>query len=1454
MAETAIERYIKDQDLQEEKTPGKINTVDEMKEAIANAVETVGAPKPPVKYLKPLFPDKTKDGRIKDTSALRFGLFLNPALRSAASLTAGEDIIKKLESQDEKDYISGLDEVRKGVETGAFDLVKGTGSLLFAGTDLAFNTDFLSAFNNFMKDKEPTRPDTWRGDLVALMTQFGIPGGIIQKVVGRTKFVGKLDNVISKIRGGKRRKVATIARRSAEGLTIVGATDFLASEPGRRSIYFEPESTEGLTGRKRAAAEFRNKIKYAQEGALIGAGFPLVGKGMQIGYKYGLAPFVKTTAKVGAKGVDNAVFRPVSYLGSRPLVEPFVKNTAKTIRNATNYVLTKAIAPAIVSAFSGKVVRQLPKFEDWRLLSVTSPVKEERVIKSLDNFLSIFRSYGKAPKDIEGVSEKAMLFIKSRSRRFDRTVEGLEKKAYNLAKGFEKQYNQGFSTPALQKSYLDQVVDFLDDKLVKSDLSTELQPLAVDLKQQIKNTMKEFKELLPKGKKIDPVIKDLQNVEINRVKNYFVKSFATFTNPNYAPDQKVYNRAIEWVTNNVIKKNLESKINAKKDFPKLSTEESYKESAKMLVESILRKGRFEGDNPIRQLKDIGKLINFKDYKFIKTGEELPNVIKNLLGPEKNLKSSVGATVAEMISAMANKKAADYIANSGLKNKWLFRSAEEARNNRILDAQIIAKMPRLGPYMKSDLTKLYANPDYVKMFQGVGGILDDAINLPIYREIMQGKVLVQVGKTLYSPQTQVRNVTSAAFFALMNGHIGGKASVTNAMKIVLDDIFKAGQKNIDEVSFNEYAEKLVRLGVWDENVVASELKAIMDQIKNQQIRTSDQLFDKLIKMAPTDKVARLYAGGDNLWKHFGYEYSKSQLNMAIKNLDDMKAWYRDMGEEFVPINPITGKVKEFSDHLDEAAAYLLRNTYPTYSKVPPAIQTLRKLPLGAFISFPAEILRTGANIINLGLKETSSSNPAIRQMGLRRLMGAFMTSYATGTGLVQTAQFLTNSTDAQWDAYKRSSAAPWDSRSNLLPIEEWTDGEAAAINFSYFSPYDSLFAPMEAALAKAREQKLNPQETEQYVLELMFADDGPVMTFLSPFITEPIGFDRVLDVTVRNGRKDQGGTVYSASDNLGDKFIKSFLYILDGVQPGVTKSADKISGALGKDLTKGGKPLNLKDELIALFAGTRIIRIDTKKDLRYFSSEMNRLLRAVDENENFYNVNNYADNTPETQVRTYKNMQDEAFKIQKEMFIRIKDLQLLNLSEDKIYDIMKKSGVSKKLLNNLLDGIFTPVNYSKARFETKIETIDSQLRKDNKENIKFKFRLNEDYVFPIDKLDDLKDSYMDKPFFERGNEYDPEKFSYEVDKNGNFVLDENGSPIREEGFIKRQLRKVPPIIRKGTDKLLNPFSDAFRVDVPQLPATPQPIMPPNQLAQNTNLTRTQQALLSPEEQIIASRKT
>ena len=555
------------------------------------------------------------------------------------------------------------------------------------------------------------------------------------------------------------------------------------------------------------------------------------------------------------------------------------------------------------------------------------------------------------------------------------------------------------------------------------------------------------------------------------------------------------------------------------------------------------------------------------------------------------------------------------------------------------------------------------------------------------------------------------------------------------------------------------------------------------------------------------------------------------------------------------------IKSFDDHLDEAAAYLIRNSYPTYSKVPPAIQALRKLPLGAFISFPAEILRTGTNIISLGLKESSSKNPAIRQMGLRRLQGAFITFYGGGTALAEIAQFVTNSTDGQWDAYKRSAAASWNANSNLIPIKGWENGESAAINFSYFSPYDSLWAPMEAAINQANKQNLNPQQTDDYVMNIMFAENGPIMTFLQPFITEPIGFDRFIDVTTRNGKKEGGGTVFAASDSIGDKFAKSFAYILDGVKPGVFSSADKIGGAFSKDLTKGGKPLNLKDELLALFAGTRIIRIDVKSDLKYFASDMNRLLRATDENENFYNVNNYQDNTPNDMVKTFEKMQDEAFRIQKDMYIRVQDLKLLDLDEDTIQEILINSGVNKKLATSIIDGEFTPINYSKNRFETKVNTIERELEK---KTGKFTFRLNEDFVFPEDDLDDVIDDYDDREFFKQTFDentgqfvggYYPDRIDYKLDDKGFLITDDNGNPIPDDGFIKRNLRKISPVIKKGFNKLINPAA-GLTSSAPPLPNTPTPNVQMASAATAkspiTNLTRTEEALLSPTDKVIAAR--
>ena len=96
-------------------------------------------------------------------------------------------------------------------------------------------------------------------------------------------------------------------------------------------------------------------------------------------------------------------------------------------------------------------------------------------------------------------------------------------------------------------------------------------------------------------------------------------------------------------------------------------------------------------------------------------------------------------------------------------------------------------------------------------RGTPGKLDGAIQNAAYRGILQIKVATQFGKTVLSPATQVRNVTSASLFPLANGHIGGGASVTEAFRMTLDDIFGAG-KVLDEKVLIDKIEDKIRRGV------------------------------------------------------------------------------------------------------------------------------------------------------------------------------------------------------------------------------------------------------------------------------------------------------------------------------------------------------------------------------------------------------------------------------------------------------------------------------------------------------------------------------------------------------------------------------------------------------------------------------------------------------------------
>jgi hypothetical protein len=386
------------------------------------------------------------------------------------------------------------------------------------------------------------------------------------------------------------------------------------------------------------------------------------------------------------------------------------------------------------------------------------------------------------------------------------------------------------------------------------------------------------------------------------------------------------------------------------------------------------------------------------------------------------------------------------------------------------------------------------------------------------------------------------------------------------------------------------------------------------------------------------------------------------------------------------------------------------------------------------------------------------------------------------------------------------------------------------------------------MTMADKQNIAEEDMDDYVLNLMFKEDGPVMELLEPFLSPAIYYERIQDVNSgnfltagRGGKTADGKFIYSPTDNLEDKFNKSLVHIIKGAEPGILSTGSKIKNAIQGDVTGKGKLANLGDELLALFTGTRIIRIDVKDDLKFLAADTNRLLRAADETEKFYKSRDYINRPPSILVAEFEKMQDEAFRIQRDLYMKIKDFQMLDLDEDTIADILKEANVNKKLVNNLIDGVFTPINYSKPRFERKVKTIEKVAEEKTKNSKNYNYFLNEDFVFPQDELEDVIDNYEDKEFFPNG--YNPAEANAMRDARGNLIYDERGNIKSEPTFLDKVVPKIKNLAVPGS-----PFSKA---PTPQLQT---PDVDTTKVASNVNMSPTgltpgETAYLSDEEKAI-----
>ena len=1313
----------------------------------------------------------------------------------------------------EKDYIEGFEEIERSLYGGVQDLGYSVSDLITGGIDYAFDTEYTTKLDETYEENKIKDPETLVGEFAKLGVQYGLPGGLIFKIGGRARAIAKAKDAARKLT--KAQKVTQVAKRAGYMAGAFAATDFVASTPEMETLFVEKEKEDGKSGRDLALTRFKNRLRFASEGALIGGGFSLMGKPLAVGLKYGLFKPGAYVAGMGLKAADKAVITPLSFVLSRT---PGVPTGIKKLRNVSAFTTEKLLNPFISRDLKFK---QLPKFEDWRLFSVadSDPIKSR--LKKLDNFLSNFRSVGEKTGVGFQLTAEAKREIKARSRTIEKYLESIEKKSYDLANANKKLYNTNTTSPASQDYYLDQTLSYLKGQKKLDALPEVLRGSASALNKELTKTKKTFAELLPEG--------ELKDYMLNNLKSYMRKSFAVFTNPEYVPDKKILDNAIDWINKNVVKKNKNIREQASAIPGKATAAQKQRTYAEQIAKKILQTGKQDNVDPLRLLQGVAK-YDLRSDQILKTGEELPDAIKKLLGQEDNLKASVMQTTSHAITQSVNKKMLDRLAKVGQDEGWLFKNPEAAVGKGILDVgdNPIGKLKGLG-LLQSPMSKLYGSKQVTQALKGTPGTLDGWIQNSVYRNLLQLKVATQFGKTVLSPATQVRNVTSASMFPLANGHIGGRASVTEALKMTLDDIFGAG-KVIDENNFIKNLENKIRLGVIDENIVASELKAVLQDIKaGAKVKSMDSLLNRLSNTKMMKTATRIYAGGDNLWKWYGHEYVKSQMRGMYNTVDDIAKWTKEItGREFQKFDTFTGKLKSFDQAVDEAAAWQIRNTYPTYSKVPEFVQNIRKLPFGNFVSFPAEMIRTTTNILDIGMKEAMSSNPLLRQQGYRRLIGASTVLGGANEAAGQMAQAFSGVTEEQVDAYKRSLSAPWNSRATILPINKWKDGVGKAVNFSYFSPYDAVTQPFTAAIKTLEEGKMTEQKRKEILFQQLSPfGDGFIGKLISPFISEAIALERISDVLPagffvggRGGKTKTGSMVYSPTDELGTQMSKSFIHLLKGIEPGAVSTGRKIIDAATGDVSRGGVPRDLRDEALALFSGVRIINVDVPRTMQYKITEYNKNKRLVTSTEKLFSLENFRTRGPEVVAREFKDIQEENLRVNKDFYKVIKDALAVGVPKRQLFKQLKDRGLSTRNAALLMRGKNIPYSGYNERMMKRFKDADKLGGKQGEG------KTNREYFYPKREFKKIEREYRNKSL-------DPEAPVNRSIING--VIDLFSERVTPQGETVQT-------------------AQIQEIKTPPLPGTPMPNVKTAAANVNpiTNLTRTQEALLSPEEKIIASR--
>jgi hypothetical protein len=1161
-----------------------------------------------------------------------------------------------------------------GVASGLIKVPEGIISLGAELIDLGFDTNTAAkvekAFDtiNVFQD---VADDRAIGKLLETLVQVGVPGTVGFKLASsavKAKKAGNYANLSSPNITKALNRTNDLNKKAKTKRFVAGVAGGAAGEAfvadvediGSLGDTFEAGPTQ-LTevtdegGKEDAARKLLNRVKFGSESILV---TPIV---------YGAAKGIKAAATRG-KNLEfsnskldkffNKIFSTVRARGAKPQ-KIFEEKMAET---ATGMADTNR-AMELVKNLDREIDKMFPTLKTT--FSKSTGKEKSKILKDINDALFD----GNLDEEISEATVNRLTDVLKTKGLDDTGVQNIFQNLKNARQVFSQLISASSNAPkdvaelktligSRAKDYLGDTYRIFEDKSSIPFLSYKPTEEAT---QNVKELFKRYHRFANRNNpNFDPIKNALTDLEADTLVNNIYKSALQQKTPGKLPFFKYINLTP-----------MTDDVTSKKFFKQVVT-------------------RDIGDQQVSQVVGEGSKI-FREY-FGKMQDPRFSIYNGMT------KLSGVARKNELLERLLQNDAAVKAAVTDateVGERGFFFTADEVKNlkaERALPNQEIVELDKyLSPFFKDEyvvnpMQGMYTSKAIAEALgesQKAFKFLFDAdsenfavrgFNFAYRNLLLAPKGAAQIAKTILSPVTHFRNFFSATGFSAANGvmvdMVTNPAQTTKAFA----DAFGPLQVGTRSEAANARYRELLKLGVVNSQVQLGDIKNLLKDVRfGDNVDLDKPLASMGKKLFGLGKrgvkkgvkfAEDLYTAEDDFFKIANFAIERNRLKNA----------YTKAGREFT---------EEF---LDQEAANIVRNTVPNYAYVSDTVRLLRRLPLGTFMSFPSEILRTTTNIAQRAIREIK--DPALRDIGYKRLFGLTTVLAAAPYGIQKGFQSLYDVTNEELDALKRY-LPEWSRNSTILPIRDEDTGELKYVDFSHGNAYDTAIRPIQTLLNNIQQGITDEDVLMKGLLGGMAEAAGELA---SPFISEAIYTQALADIFLREGRTREGSQIYTETQlktEPGKAIQNSIEHVAESLVPFSYPTLTRIYQAAADKPSERGEFFELPDELTGFF-GFRQVKVDPIKAMGF---KLAGYQKGIREARSLFtggeeSVLKGGPKTPNDIIRRFIQANKAKFLVQKELKKDIEAAELLGVDDFDLRREFRERQLTKDF-NRLNNDIFDP---------------------------------------------------------------------------------------------------------------------------------------------------------------------